>query len=364
MKKELTLLGVWNQLPVGVWTWLNDAAVDHFEQLTGRHTTYFSFVKNELNYECFEKKGTDLLKNDLDGLSPSEQKDYVQKITDDYYAQATVLEEQIARLEVEASRVTELSSEEIAALIDAVSQAWLPVVMQIWYAVLLDIWYPMPVDKAQVKAIIAKARDHCGHLHERSSKAEHFFYMECAKRFNITVDEVYFLIQPEIIAALRGAPLPENLKARLETCVWSNHSGVGTIYAGEDAVALKEIFAVPTIGEVKQETLKGTPASKGEAKGKARVILLDKEFGSFEDGEILVSLTTMVHYVPLMKKAAAILTEFGGLTSHAAVVSRELGKPAIVGIPNLIASIKTGDMIEVDATKGTIRKIAHDQAPA
>jgi phosphohistidine swiveling domain-containing protein len=352
MKQPLVLLGVWNQLPVGVWTWQNDIAMEHFERLTGRRITFFNYIKGELNYECFLKEGTDLLRADLDALSYADQQEYVHKITDDYYENAPFLEQRIEK--IEGAYPESLSNSEIASLIEEVSHAWLPVVMQIWFAVLLDIWYPAPVDKAQVKAIIAKARDHCGHLHARSSKAEHALYAETAKRLGIRVEDVYFMIQPEIIAALTGSPLPANLKSRFATCVWSNHSGQGKIYAGEEAEKLKEVFAIPTIGETKQNVLKGTPASKGTAKGKARVILLDKEFATFEEGEILVSLTTMVHYVPLMKKAQAILTEFGGLTSHAAVVSRELGKPAVVGIQNLIASVKTGDMLEIDAEKGTI----------
>ena len=63
----------------------------------------------------------------------------------------------------------------------------------------------------------------------------------------------------------------------------------------------------------------------------------------------------MVHYLPIMKKAKAILTEFGGLTSHAAIVSRELNKPCVVGIPNLLASVQDGDKVEVDADNGNIR---------
>ena len=111
---------------------------------------------------------------------------------------------------------------------------------------------------------------------------------------------------------------------------------------------------MPAIGPKKDSPLKGTPASLGKVTGTAHVILLDKEFSEFKEGEILVSLQTMVHYLPLMKKSAAILTEFGGLTSHAAIVSRELKKPCVVGISGLISSIKTGDMLEIDAAAGTV----------
>ena len=101
----------------------------------------------------------------------------------------------------------------------------------------------------------------------------------------------------------------------------------------------------------------GKSAATGSVTGTARVVLLDEHFKDFKAGEILVALQTMVQYVPIMKKAAAILTQYGGLTSHAAIISRELGKPCIVGIQGLTDLIKTGDKIEVDATKGVVRKM-------
>ena len=58
-----------------------------------------------------------------------------------------------------------------------------------------------------------------------------------------------------------------------------------------------------------------------------------------------------------MKKSIAILTEFGGLTSHTAIVSRELKKPCVVGISGLISTVKTGDTLEIDADKGIVKII-------
>ncbi len=165
------------------------------------------------------------------------------------------------------------------------------------------------------------------------------------------------MIQPEIAEALRGAPVNRN-KLHLREKLWiqTNANGSTRVYEGQEAEELMEQYDVPNIGPKKDE-LKGTPACRGKVQGVAHVILLDKEFPDFKDGEILVSLQTMVHYLPVMKKSIAILTEFGGLTSHAAIVSRELNKPCVVGISGLISSIKTGDKIEVDASQGVVRKI-------
>jgi len=77
--------------------------------------------------------------------------------------------------------------------------------------------------------------------------------------------------------------------------------------------------------------LKGNPASLGTATGFVKVVRSDADMQSLKQGEILVAEMTSPDYVPAMKRAAAIVTERGGRTCHAAIVSRELGVPCIVG---------------------------------
>ncbi|MDD5726481.1 MAG: PEP-utilizing enzyme [Patescibacteria group bacterium] len=106
------------------------------------------------------------------------------------------------------------------------------------------------------------------------------------------------------------------------------------------------------------DVLYGQPASLGKAKGK--VVVAENSHDAFEkmiEGAILVAPYTAVEYVPSMKKAAAIVTETGGITSHAAIVSRELGKPCVIGVENVMASLHDGDEVEVDADKGIVRII-------
>ena len=81
------------------------------------------------------------------------------------------------------------------------------------------------------------------------------------------------------------------------------------------------------------------------------------EIPKMQKGEILVASMTRPEYVPAMKKAVAIVTDEGGLMSHAAIVSRELGIPCIVGTKIATSTLKTGDIVEVDADKGIVRKI-------
>ena len=76
------------------------------------------------------------------------------------------------------------------------------------------------------------------------------------------------------------------------------------------------------------------------------------------DGDILVSIATDPDIVPAMKKAAAFVTEQGGVTSHAAIVAREMGKPCVIGTKIATRVLKDGDYVEVDATKGVVKIIS------
>ncbi|MFH1564448.1 MAG: PEP-utilizing enzyme [bacterium] len=129
------------------------------------------------------------------------------------------------------------------------------------------------------------------------------------------------------------------------------------IYQGNEAERflekgkLTEVFPVGN-----QKVLKGQPASPGKTKGKAVVTNgKDDALASIKKGDILVAAYTSTRYVPAMKKAAAVLTETGGITTHAAVISRELGTPCIIAIKDVTKIIKTGDVVEVDADKGIIK---------
>ena len=99
---------------------------------------------------------------------------------------------------------------------------------------------------------------------------------------------------------------------------------------------------------------KGAPASPGVASGKVVVIHSPSEIDQVHKGEILVTEMTTPDFVPAMKRAAAIVTNLGGRTCHAAIVSRELGIPCVVGTDNATEVLKTGQLITVDGSKGAV----------
>jgi len=103
--------------------------------------------------------------------------------------------------------------------------------------------------------------------------------------------------------------------------------------------------------------LKGMVAQKGKVTGRVRLILMEYQVENLEPGEILVASMTDPDMVPAMKKAAAIVTDEGGITCHAAIVSRELGTPCLIGTKIATKVFKDGDLVEVDADRGIVRKV-------
>jgi len=91
--------------------------------------------------------------------------------------------------------------------------------------------------------------------------------------------------------------------------------------------------------------------------GKAHVILDTKKLSQFKTGEILVTEITDPDWEPVMKESAGIITAKGGRTSHAAIVSRELGIPAVLGVEDVMKKIKTGDVITIDCSSGAVGKV-------
>lgn len=127
------------------------------------------------------------------------------------------------------------------------------------------------------------------------------------------------------------------------------------VLEGKEAESIHKELEERLSKGVSQDTVTGQVASQGYAKGIARIILDLRDFDRFKEGEILVTGMTRPEFVPLMKKAAGIVTNEGGITCHAAIVSRELSKPCIIGTQNATKLIHDGDMVEVRANHGTVR---------
>ncbi|MFE4226819.1 PEP/pyruvate-binding domain-containing protein [Arthrobacter sp. NPDC056886] len=172
--------------------------------------------------------------------------------------------------------------------------------------------------------------------------------------------DVYFLEFDEVRVGLRGADLKgivaarrrlydvELRRRRIPRLLLSDGTDV------EAAVMAKS----PASG-----ALAGTPASAGTATGTVRVIL-DPVGAHLEPGEILVAPSTDPGWTPLFLTAGALVMEMGGVISHGAVVAREYGIPAVVGVPDATTRLRTGQRVTVDGSAGTVRQVDTPLSPA
>ena len=106
-------------------------------------------------------------------------------------------------------------------------------------------------------------------------------------------------------------------------------------------------------GEITTD-VRGYCASRGIVRGTVRIVLDEKDFSKIQEGDVLVTMMTRPEFMPVMQKASAFVTNEGGITCHAAIISREMKKPCIIGTKNATKVLRDGDLVEVDADKGVV----------
>jgi pyruvate,water dikinase len=106
-----------------------------------------------------------------------------------------------------------------------------------------------------------------------------------------------------------------------------------------------------------EQEARGVTASPGIAQGPVKIIEHSDDLAKIELGDIFIARYTFPTFTPYMQKSAAVVTDEGGITSHAAIVSREMNKPCIVGTRIATKIFKDGDVVEVDANEGIVRKL-------
>ena len=148
----------------------------------------------------------------------------------------------------------------------------------------------------------------------------------------------------------RGSPTPMDIE-------WAKDGPTGELFVLQarpetvhsQKTPVLRVFRLLKRGEVLAE---GLAVGEAIAAGRARILKDPKEMDRFQEGEVLVTETTNPDWEPIMKKAAAIVTERGGRTSHAAIVARELGVPAVVGAVGATRSVPEGEEVTVSCAEG------------
>lgn len=194
----------------------------------------------------------------------------------------------------------------------------------------------------------------------RANQVIYRILREITSRFSVHYSDLMFYLPEEILQIFSGNRLAdaEIIAKRRSGMALLIEGGEVKEFFGAEArkILQEEIISVMKAERVKE--IKGTPASQGEYTGIAFVTKSAKEANqSLEKGQILITSMTTVDYLPAMKRSGAIITDDGGATCHAAVMSRELGIPCIVGTKTATQIFKSGDKIFVDAKKGIVKKL-------
>lgn len=179
-----------------------------------------------------------------------------------------------------------------------------------------------------------------------------------AKEFNVSMKQIYAIYCGDLVRILEKKEFPIELANKiLKHSTYSIAGGKFVLSTGKQAeVIMKPILeSMPKQEEVHE--LSGECGCPGQAKGTVKVISVPDEISKMREGDVMVSQITNPSLVPAMKKASAIITDTGGLTCHAAIVSREMNTPCLIGTKIATKVLKDGDKVEVDATKGVVRKL-------
>lgn len=169
------------------------------------------------------------------------------------------------------------------------------------------------------------------------------------------VDDVFYLGRDEIGRLVRDPrPMHDDVTARR-----AEHARQRTVapppWLGTPPEGASGRFDAPEAQAAEADEVRGAGASPGVVRGPARVTLGQDDFGRIQPGDVIVCPSSNPSWVPLFSIAAALVTDTGGVLSHAAVVAREFGLPAVVGTRDGTTRIADGRMVEVDGAAGIVR---------
>ncbi len=176
------------------------------------------------------------------------------------------------------------------------------------------------------------------------------------KRTGFSLHELKYMSPSEIKSVFEN-PLPlKEIRNRMFKCVFCWKGSEFEVITGSEVEKIKH-FLLGNQDQSSVTEIAGLSASVGKVVGKVKVCRSATEVDKVKPGDILVAVMTRPDYVMGMKRAGAIVTNEGGITSHAAIVSRELGIPCVIGTKIATKIFKDGDLVEVDADNGIVKKV-------
>lgn len=180
------------------------------------------------------------------------------------------------------------------------------------------------------------------------------FYRELETRMKLKKNQAPHLTYQEVVDFLGQGKMPKAEEVKAGELLFLKNGEYKVI---RDSVEIKKVLQreLKTIDYEKIKIIKGVVTCKGRARGRVRIVMTPEDCQIMKKGEILVSNMTHPDYLLGFKKAKAVVTDEGGISCHAAIVSREMNKPCIIGTKIATRVLKDGDLVEVDANKGIVK---------
>jgi len=273
---------------------------------------------------------------------PSEDPDWIQKQIEEYRTLDIDIEEILSRQEQKFMAAKEKFSD-----LNPGKEKWLN-------------------KRLRAAAEAAQRREICRSEWTRVYRINRVFALKAGELTGLA-DDIFFLYKDELIDLLAGnksaislipdrkknyesyqalPPFPPIIRGRFDPFLWAKDPMRRTDFYDPN---------LPLETEAAKDKLVGIAGAAGRVEGKVRVILKPEDSDQLQPGEILVAATTNVGWTPLFPKAAAVITDIGAPLSHAAIVARELGIPAVVGCGNATTILINGDRVIVDGGRGEVQ---------
>lgn len=181
---------------------------------------------------------------------------------------------------------------------------------------------------------------------------------EAARRLCVSLTQINHLTEEEFNQALKNGHMDmHTANERKNFSVLSYVDGKQCILSGEAAERFVQSLEFEEELASDADELQGTCACPGSVEGSVKIVNTVAEMEKMNEGDIMLAHTTFPSLLPAMRKAGAIVTEDGGVTCHAAIVSRELNIPCVVGVKKATRLLTDGDKVYVDATHGKVEKL-------
>lgn len=244
----------------------------------------------------------------------------------------------------------DVSWEEYREFIDALYEYYVPHIM---VKNILDVFSDKEMEK--YAKMVEEARVYAEPVFTRSEEYMDSLVKIISEKTGYENDMILAMLSNEFENYLKTGKLPEKniLIKRHQESVLTFDQDKREIWLDSEAAELKKII----LGDEESDVIDGETAYGGKVQGTVRIILDSSKVSQFNDGDILVAESTRPDYLPLLKKAAAIVTDAGGILCHAAIVAREMKKSCLIGTKIASKAFKDGDKVEVDADKGIVRKL-------